>query len=186
VHQHPDPPSAPLHYHFLRRVVEFPCLHQLEKQGRVLAPRVGEEGLAAPSEQSGDEVREGRGVAMLVEHVGGEDEVEGFPRLRTRHVPVEERSLRLAAQVRPGIVEGEVEGCLVVVGRENLRSASECDDGGEPDAAAELDAALAGQVFARKVARQGDRARPELGPVREPLVTLEVLLVQQGVRLGGV
>jgi hypothetical protein len=78
-------------------------------------------------------------------------------------------------------VDREVEGGFVVVCRENLRAVREGDDGGEPDAAAELDGAPAGKVFAREVPRQGDRARPELGPVREPLVTLEISLVYEGV-----
>jgi hypothetical protein len=73
-----------------------------------------------------------------------------------------------------------------VVGRENLRAAVAGDDAREPDTAAELDGALASKVFARQVPRQGDRARPELGPVRELFVALEVLLVQEGVRRGGV
>jgi hypothetical protein len=72
-----------------------------------------------------------------------------------------------------------------VVGREDLRAAREGDDAGKPDAAAELDDAPASEVFLRQVPRQGDRARPELGPVREPLVALEVLLVYEGVRRGG-
>jgi hypothetical protein len=80
---------------------------------------------------------------------------------------------------------GEIEGGLVVVGRENFCAASEGDDGREPDTAAELDDTLAGKVFPRQVARQGDSARPELCPVRQPFVTLEVLLVQEGVRRGG-
>ncbi len=43
-----------------------------------------------------------------------------------------------------------------------------------------------GQIFPRKIARQGYRARPELGPVREPLVAREILLVYQGLRRGWV
>ncbi len=185
MHQHLYPSPALLHHHVLRLVLETPFLHQLEKQRRVLAPGVGEDGLAARREQSGDEVCEGRGVPPLVEHVGGEDEAECSEALRMRRVPVEERGLRLAAQVRPGVVGGEIEGGLVVVRRENFCAASEGDDGREPDAAAELDGAPAGQVFLRQVPRQADSARPELGPVREPLVALEVLLVQEGVRRGG-
>jgi hypothetical protein len=73
-----------------------------------------------------------------------------------------------------------------VVGRENLHAAGEGRDGGQPDAAAEFDGAPADQVFPRKVPRQGYRARPELGPVREPLVALEIFLVYQGLRRGGV
>jgi len=45
----------------------------------------------------------------------------------------------------------EVEGGLVVVGRENSGAACEGDDGGEPDAAPELDDPSAGQVLAREV-----------------------------------
>jgi hypothetical protein len=37
-----------------------------------------------------------------------------------------------------------------------------------------------------EVARQGDGARPQLRPVREPLVAVEVVLVDQGVGGGGV
>ena len=185
MHQHPYPPPALLHNQFLRRVLESPSLHQPEKGGRLLAPRVGEDGLTARREQAWDEVREGGDVAPLVEDVGCEDKVEASEAPRTLNVPVEEGRLRVAAQVNPGVVEGEVEGCLVVVDSENLSPASEGDDGGEPDAAAELDGALAGQLYAREVACQGDSARPELGPVREPLVALEVLLIKEGVGRGG-
>jgi hypothetical protein len=185
VHQHLDPSPTLLHPHALRPVLESAVLHQLEKRRRGLASGVGEQGLAVRREQLGDEIREGRGVPPLVEHVGGEDTFEGSEALRLRRVPVEERGLRLAAQVRPGVVGGEVEGGLVVVRRENFGAAGESDDGREPDAATELDGALAGQIFLRKVPRQGERARPELGPVRELFVALEVLLVKEGVRRGG-
>jgi hypothetical protein len=118
---------------------------------------------------------------LLVEHIGGEDEVEGPEALRLRSVPVEERGPWRQVQVRPGVVDGEVEGGFVVVRCENLSAACEGGDGGEPDAAAELDGAPAGEVLPREVARQDDRARPELGPVREPLVALEISLVYEGV-----
>jgi hypothetical protein len=186
VHHYPNLPPALLYHHVCRRVLESPFLHQLEKQRRVLAPGVGEDGFAARFEHPGDEVRESRGVPPLVKHVGGEDEVEGSETFRIRRVPVEERGLRLAAQVRPGVVGGEIEGRLVVVRRENSCAASEGDYGREPDTAAELDGVPASQVFARQVPRQGDRARPELGPVRETLVAFEVVLVQEGVCRGGV
>jgi hypothetical protein len=185
VHQYLNTSPALIHHHAPRRSPKSPFLHQLEKQWRVLAPGVGEQGLAARGEQPGDEVREGRGVPPLVEHVGGEDAFEGSEALRLRRVPVEERSLWLAAQVRPGVVGGEIEGGPVVVRRENLSTACEGDYGREADAAAELDGVLAGQVFSRQVPCQGYRARPEFGPVWEPLVALEVFLVQEGVRRGG-
>ncbi len=184
--QHRDPPPALIHHDALRRVLEPPLIHQLEEQRGVLAPGVGEDGLAAWREQLGHELRESQSAPPLVEHVGGEDEVEGPEPLQVGGVPVEERYLRLQANIRPGVVDREVEGCLVVVGRENLCAAREGGDGGEPDAAAELDGAPAGKVLLRQKARQGDRARPELGPVREPLVALEISLVYEGVGRGGV
>jgi hypothetical protein len=82
-------------------------------------------------------------------------------------------------------VDREVEGGIIVVRREYMRPAREGDDAGKPDAASELDGSPAGEVLAREAPRQGDRARPELGPVREPLVPLEILFVYQGVGRGG-
>ena len=82
-------------------------------------------------------------------------------------------------------MDREVEGGIVVVRREYMRPAREGDDAGKPDAASELDGSPAGEVLAREAPRQGDRARPELGPVREPLVPLEILLVYEGVGRGG-
>jgi hypothetical protein len=185
MHHHPDLSSALLHHHAPGRVLEPALLNQPEEQWRVLAPGVGEDGLAARREQLGHEIRERWNAPPLVEHVGGEDEVEGPEPLHVGRVPVEERGLRFQAQVRPGVVDREVEGGFVVVGREDSCATREGGNGGEPDAAAELDGAPAGQVFAREDAGQGDRARPELGPVREPLVALEISLVYEGVGRGG-
>ena len=80
----------------------------------------------------------------------------------------------------------EVEGGLVVVGREDFRAAVQRHDGGKPHAAPELDGAIAAQVLAREIARQGNCAGPELCPVREPLLVLEVFLVEQIIDGGGV
>jgi hypothetical protein len=148
VHHHPDLPSALLHQHVLCCVLESSFTHQPEEQRRVLAPGVGEQGLAARGEQLRHEIREGHNAPPLVEYVGSEDEVEGSQRPRLWRVPVEERGLWCAAQVRAGVVDREVEGGSVVVGRENPCAARESDEGGEPDAAAELDGAPGGQVFA--------------------------------------
>jgi hypothetical protein len=186
VYKYSDLPPALLHQHVLRCIFESPLLHQLEKQRRILAPGIGEDGLTARLEQFWDEISEDRSVPPLVENVGSEDEIKRSETFRIRCVPVEERGFRLVAQVRPGVVGGEIEGGLVVVRRENFRAASEGDDGREPDTAAELDGMLAGQIFARQILRQGDSARPEFCPVREPFVTLEVFLAQESVRRGGV
>ncbi len=183
MHEHPDLSSGLLHHRALRRSRESPLRHQIEKQRRVLAPGVGEQGFATRREELRYEVCEGRNAPPLVEHVGGEEEIEGPEALR--RVPVEERGPWLPAQVRPGVVDRVVEGCFVVVRRENLRPARQGYDAGKPDAASELDGSPAREVLAREVPREGDRARPELGPVRETLVPLEVLLVYEGVGRGG-
>jgi hypothetical protein len=141
---HPDLPPTLSHHHFLRRVLESPMLHQLEKRRRFLAPGIGEDGLAVRREQFWDELHEDWSVPPLVEYVGGEGEIESSETFRIRRMPVEERGLGRALQVRPGVVGGEIEGGLVVVGREHSCAASEGDDGREPDAAAELDSPLAG------------------------------------------
>jgi hypothetical protein len=59
-------------------------------------------------------------------------------------------------------------------------------DGGQPDAAPELDGAGTGEVARREVAGEGECARPQFRPVGEPLVAVEVFLVDQVVRRDGV
>ena len=73
----------------------------------------------------------------------------------------------------------EVEGCLVVVRRYYSCATGERDDGGKADAAPQLDGACTVKVAFREVARQSEGARPQLGPVREPLIAVEVVLVDQ-------
>jgi hypothetical protein len=128
--QNPHPSPGLLHFHALRLVLESPSLHQPQKHRCVGALGIGENGLATRREQRGDEVRQDRDVARLVEHVGGENEVEGSEVFRLRRVPVEERRLRLLAEVGPGVMNRKIEGGIVVVGRENLRAAGEGRDGG--------------------------------------------------------
>jgi hypothetical protein len=128
--QNPNFPPTLLHFHTLRRALEPTVFHPLQEHRCVVAPGVGENDLAALCEQLGDEVRQGRDVAGLVEHVGGENEVEGSEVFRVRRVPVQVRSRRLSAEVRPGVIERKSEGCLVVVGSEDLRAGAEGRDRG--------------------------------------------------------
>jgi hypothetical protein len=100
-------------------------------------------------------------------------------------VPVEERGLWLPAEVRAGVVGGEVEGGLVVVRGEYRGAPGERDDGWQPYAATQLDGASTSQVASRKMSGQGEGAGPELGPVGEPFVAVEVFLVDQVVRRDG-
>ncbi len=127
--QNPHSLSALLHFHSLRRVLESTVIHPPEEHRCVVAARVGDNGLATRGEQLGDEVSQGRDVPGLVEHVGGEYEVEGSEVFRVRRVPVEVQSLRLSAEVGEGVVERKIEGCLVVVGGEDPRAGVEGSDG---------------------------------------------------------
>jgi hypothetical protein len=114
--QDPNSPPSLLHFHALRRVLESTVFHKLEEHRCFVAPGVSENDLAARCEQLGDEARQGRDVPGLVEHVGGDNEVEGSEVLRVRRVPVEVRNLRLSAELGEGVVERKIEGRLVVVG----------------------------------------------------------------------
>ena len=81
---------------------------------------------------------------------------------------------------------GETQGGFVVVRGEYCGAAGEGDDGGQTDAAPEFDGADAREVARREVAGQGEGAGPEFRPVGEPLVAVEVFLVDQVVRRDGV
>ncbi len=184
--KHFYPPRALLDRGLFRRVPEPECLHRFEKDRRFVAAGVGEERLPAGCEELGYQVGEGCGVLALVEHVGGEDEVEGSKTTDVRRAPVEEGRAGFRGQVSAGVVGGEVEGGLVMVRGEYGGAPGERDDGGQPDAAPKLDSSRPIKVAFREVARQGDGARPELRPVGEPFVAVEVVLVDQVVRRDGV
>src|SRR5215208_4186894 len=179
VYEHLHLSPALLHGRAFHRGPEPPGSQSLDKGWRGGPSRVGEERFSTRREQSRDQVREGRGVPSLVEYVGGEDQVEGPEATEPWREPVEERGLRFPAQVGAGIVGYEVEGGLVVVGREDFRAAVQRHDGRKPHAAPELDGAIAAQVLEREIACEGDCTGPELCPVREPLLVLKVFLVEQ-------
>ncbi len=182
VHQNFDPSSARRHEAFLRRRAKSPPSHPLQERRGVLAAGIGEEGFAAGSEEGRDQGRQSRDVPLLVEHVGGKDEVERARRSRFGRVPVEEMRFGLETQVDAGVVAGEVEGGHVMVGGGDCcGSTCEGDHAREPYAAAELDDAPVREALFRDVPRECHSTRPELGPVGEPLVLGEVFLVDQGV-----
>ena len=66
------------------------------------------------------------------------------------------------------------------VGREDVRATGGGGERGEREAAAELDDAGVREVAPGNLACEHLAARPELGPVREKLLVLESVLVQQG------
>lgn len=177
---------ASFNHHILRKILKPVSLHRPQKVRRFVAAGVGEERLSAWREELRYQVGEGLGVLAFVEHVGGENEVESSDTPDVRRAPVEEGRIWLPTQVLTGIVGGEIEGGLVVVCRQYRRAAGERDDGGQTDAAPEFDGAGTSKVALRDVARQGEGARPQLGPVGEPLIAVEFLFVDQVVRRDGV
>ena len=174
-----------LYRRFLCHVVEAQSLHRLEEDRSFVPARVGEDRFAAGREQVRYEAGEGGGIFALVKDVCGEDQVEGPHTPYVRLAPVENGDLRFQAQVRAGVVGGEVEGRFVVVRSEDFGAAGESEDGGKADATSELDGAGTGEVAFGEVTRQGEGARPEFGPVGEPFVAVEVFLVDQFVRRDG-
>ncbi len=87
--EHLDHSRILLHRLVLDRVPEPEALHRLQKYRRFVAAGVGEECLSAGREELGCQVGEGLGVLAFVEHVGGENEVEGPDTLDLRLAPVE-------------------------------------------------------------------------------------------------
>jgi hypothetical protein len=83
-------------------------------------------------------------------------------------------------------VAGKVQGRLVVVGGEDAGAAGEGYEGREPDTDAELGGPSALQVLFREPPGECPGARPDLGPVREAFVPVELPFVDQVVGDGGV
>jgi hypothetical protein len=169
-----------------RCILEPVSLHSFKKDRRFVTAGIGEDRLTAGREQLWYEVGEGSSVLTLVEDVRGEDQVVGSNTPCIRFAPVQNCDFRFSAEVRAGIVGCEIEGGLVVVCSEDFGALVEREYGGQPDAAPQLDGVSTRKVAFREVTGQREAARPEFGPVREPLIAVEVFLVDQVVRRDGV
>jgi len=188
VYQHFDPPRQSLYLdgRLLRLEAETGLQHKLPKERLPPAPGICYERLPVRGQQQRHETSESPRAALLVEYVGREDEAESPEVCRAWCAPVERGSLRRAPQVLPGVVPGEIEGGLVVVGGEDVGTTVHRRDGRKPDAASKLDGVTALQVLAREETGQGRGARPQLGPVGEPVVLVELPLVYKGIGDGRV
>jgi hypothetical protein len=133
------PSRIPLHRSLLSHVFESQPPHGAHKDRRFIAAGVGEDRLAIGREQLRYEVSEGGGVLTLVEDIRSENQVEGPETPYVGFTPVEVYRIRFQFKVRASIVGREIEGCLVMVSREYSCAAGERKDGGQPDAAPELD-----------------------------------------------
>ena len=141
-------------------IFETLLLHLPEEDGPFVAAGIGEDRLAGRREQPWYEVGEGGCVLTLVEDVRGKDQVEGPHTLYVRFAPVEDGDLRLEVQVSAGVMCREVEGGLVVVRSKDIGVLGERDNGGQPDAAPQLDNALTPKISYSQVACQRDGAGP--------------------------
>jgi hypothetical protein len=157
------------HLHTSRRLLDgdlFRCIletesfHNFQKDRRFVTAGVGEDRLAAGRKELRYEVSESNCVLTLVEDIRGEDQVEGPHTPYVRFAPVEDGDLRFLVQVSVCVVGREVEGSLVVVRSKDFGAVGERKYGWQPDAAPQLDNALAPKISLREVARQGDGAGP--------------------------
>jgi hypothetical protein len=151
-------------------------LEPLQKVLRVRPARLRQQGRASEPRQ---ELGELLGVARLVEEIGAEDEV---PRRRAEErlglAPADAGDTHRRA-VPLGVAAEELDRVLGPVGREHLRAAERDRQRRQAEAAAELDDALPVQLEAGDVTREGEPARPELGPVGEKLLLVERRFVDE-------
>ncbi len=111
-------------------VPEPEFFHGFEKNRSFVAAGVGEDHLPARHEEPGYQTGEGGGVLAFVENVGGENEVERTQIFDVRRAPVEEGRPWFNVQVGAGVVEGEIQGRLVMVCGQYRGAAGEGDEGG--------------------------------------------------------
>ena len=143
--------------------------------------RVGPAGLREQdvAAEPGQELRELVGVPGLVQQVGAEHEI---PRRGAKErlglAPADARDTYGGA-VPLGVAAQELDRVLRPVGREHLRTAQRRGERGQAEAAAELHDTPPAQLEARDVAREGEPARPQLGPVGQELLLVERRLVDQ-------
>ena len=118
-------------------------------------------------------------VALLVEHVGAEDEIPG--RAREQHgglVPAHTFDAQGDAVAR-GVLAQQPDRVLRPVGGQDVAAGERGGERGQAEPGAELEHTLAVELESGDHARKVDAARPELGPVGQELVLVERALVDQ-------
>lgn len=186
-----DLPSSLLDRDGRFRASESPLVHLFDEEFGSGAARVGEKEFAIWRKKFRDEVCEIPGVGPLIQNIRREHDIERSKTFEFRVSPVEVGGFQVLSGVRfdvcLGVVRGEIQRARIVVGGDGfVSSAFERGDARESDAAPEFDGSLSVEAHLRDVFRQRERARPQVGPVRDALVFLELLLVEEGVGGGGV
>ena len=137
----------------------------------------GPRGRPAPSgARRGSSASERLDVPLLVEHVGGEREVERLgQRLRQSSTPRVQRRGRFG-----GVLAQQLDRVRRPSrSRDHARPRAAATSDGHAEAAAELDDPSDPARLGRERPRSASRGGPELGPVRQELVVRERLLVEQ-------
>ena len=119
------------------------------------------------------------GVARLVEQVGAEDEIPRCGAQERLGLAPANACQMEKESVTVGVPPQQVDRVVRPVGRQDV-GATECSgEGGQPEPAAELENPQAPYLARGEVPREGQSARPELGPVGQELLLVERLLVDQ-------
>ena len=121
-------------------------------------------------------------VPCFVEEIRAEDEIpRSRAEQRLRIAPADPRSLN-EDPVALGVPPQQLDRVLGPVGREDVGAAQRGGERGQPEPAAELENAQPVRLELRDVPREGETARPELGPVGQELLLVERRLVDQLLR----
>ena len=142
--------------------------------------RIGDEDLSAELRQELEQLPR---VPFLVEKIRSEDELpRRLPQQRLWRVPA--HALHAKSDAVPFRVGAqERDRVICPIGGEHLCAAQRGRERRKPEAGAELEHALVAHVERRYDLRKCDAAAPELGPVRQELVLVERILVDQLVRV---
>jgi hypothetical protein len=150
----------------------------LDEHWRSDTTGISDQGDPPRRQQATENHRQQLGVFFLVQHVGREYEIEGAKVLR-QVPPVNESRSRDRPQIAKHIRARDVQRILVVVGGENVKSGARCRQGAEPHPAAQLERGFAAAIQLQQPARENDRRRPHVSPVRKPLVLDEVFFANE-------
>ena len=156
----------------------------LEEGGRVAAAGIGDERLAVARDDRVEQAEQRDRVAVLVEDVGRQDELEGTEDERSRVVP-RQHGGREPEPVRRRIGGGELDRLRSPVGCEHVGARARGGKRRQREAATHLQDAPALEIELGHVPRESEPARPQLGPVGQELVLVEALLVDQALRIVG-